>query len=56
MAFYELMFSDCKPAEATGRYAGSEYKQFSSNVAGGKQAFIDAKASMLWWPHNSVIA
>ena len=37
------MFSDCKPAEATGRYAGSEYKQLSSNVAGDKHAFIDAR-------------
>jgi predicted SnoaL-like aldol condensation-catalyzing enzyme len=40
-AFYELMFNDCKPAEAIERYAGAEYVQHNPTVADGKQAFID---------------
>ena len=41
MAFYELMFNDCKPAEAIELYAGDEYIQHNPTVADGKQAFID---------------
>jgi predicted SnoaL-like aldol condensation-catalyzing enzyme len=41
IAFYELMFNDCLPAEAIERYAGAEYKQHNPHVADGKQAFID---------------
>ena len=41
MAFYELMFNECKPAEAIQRYAGSNYIQHNPHVADGKQAFID---------------
>lgn len=41
MAFYELMFNDCKPAEAIERYAGASYTQHNPHVADGKQAFID---------------
>jgi predicted SnoaL-like aldol condensation-catalyzing enzyme len=40
-AFYELMFNQCKPAEAIERYAGASYTQHNPHVADGKQAFID---------------
>jgi predicted SnoaL-like aldol condensation-catalyzing enzyme len=41
VAFYELMFNDCKPREAVDRYAGSEYRQHNPHVRDGKQGFID---------------
>jgi predicted SnoaL-like aldol condensation-catalyzing enzyme len=41
MAFYDLMFNQCKPAEAIERYAGATYIQHNPQVADGKHAFID---------------
>ena len=40
-AFYDLMFNQCRPAEAIERFAGSEYIQHNPHVPDGKQAFID---------------
>ena len=41
MAFYDLMFNQCRPAEAMERYAGDVYIQHNPEVGDGKQAFID---------------
>ena len=40
-AFYDLMFNECRPAEAIEQYAGDVYIQHNPHVADGKQAFID---------------
>lgn len=40
-AFYDLMFNQCKPAEAIERFVGDKYVQHNPSVADGKQAFID---------------
>ena len=40
-AFYDLMFNQCKPAEAIQRYAGDVYIQHNPAVADGKQPFTE---------------
>ena len=41
VAFYDLMFNQCKPAEAVDQFVGAEYIQHNPRVADGKAAFID---------------
>ena len=41
MDFYDLMFNQCKPAEAIERYTGDVYIQHNPAVADGKEAFIE---------------
>jgi predicted SnoaL-like aldol condensation-catalyzing enzyme len=40
-AFYDLMFNQCRPADAIEQFAGAVYRQHNPGVGDGKQAFID---------------
>jgi predicted SnoaL-like aldol condensation-catalyzing enzyme len=40
-AFYDLMFNQCRPAEAIERYVGATYIQHNPEVVDGKSGFID---------------
>ncbi|KPA22049.1 SnoaL-like polyketide cyclase [Shimia sp. SK013] len=41
MAFYDMMFNQCKPREAIETYVGDVYIQHNPHVGDGKEAFID---------------
>jgi predicted SnoaL-like aldol condensation-catalyzing enzyme len=40
VAFYDLMFNGCAPAEAMARFAGEVYLQHNPHVADGKAGFV----------------
>jgi len=40
IAFYDLMFNQCKPEEAIEKYVGEAYIQHNPHVGDGKDAFI----------------
>jgi predicted SnoaL-like aldol condensation-catalyzing enzyme len=41
MEFYDLMFNQCKPAEAIERYVGDVYIQHNPGVEDGREPFVE---------------
>lgn len=41
IAFYDMMFNDCRPREAVAAYVGDSYIQHNPHVETGPQGFID---------------
>ncbi|MGH2349981.1 MAG: nuclear transport factor 2 family protein, partial [bacterium] len=41
IGFYDLMFNQCRPADAVEKHVGDVYIQHNPHVADGTAAFID---------------
>lgn len=41
MAFYDLMFNECRPREGIEKYVGDRYIQHNPHVGDGKEAFVE---------------
>ncbi|MGF7146452.1 putative SnoaL-like aldol condensation-catalyzing enzyme [Sphingomonas zeicaulis] len=55
IAFYDLMFNQCRPREAIALYAGADYIQHNPHVETGKAGFIAYFARMAReWPGKRV--